>query len=124
MLVPARLMLAVVSNSLIVDWMVPLLPAVTWKLHVGKVSVPPAANCAEPVVASRYGVEVPGPRNVVPFGAVAVQPVPAAVHSVTVNGPLVGLPPEGVNDQLPATMLPATKVELAGTGIRVLSPAM
>ena len=52
-LVPARLMLAVVSNSLTVDWMLPLLPAVTWKLHVGSVSLPPAVNCVEPVVASR-----------------------------------------------------------------------
>lgn len=117
-------MLAFVSNSLTVDWILPLLPAVTWKLQVGRVSFPPAANCAVPVVASRYGVEVPGPWNVVPFGVVAVQPVPGPVHSVTVNAPVVALPPEGVNDQSPATMLPATNVELGGTGISVLSPDM
>jgi len=104
-------MLAFVSNSLTVDTMLPVPVAVTSKLQVGRVSVPPAENWADPVDASRYGVEVPGPWKVVPFGTVAVQPGPEAVHSVTVNGPVVVTLLVSVNDQLPATMLPATKVD-------------
>ena len=119
-----RFTVALVSNSLIVDTMLPTPVAVTSKLHDGRVSVPPAVNTAPPVVASRYGVVVPGPRNVVPLGVVAVHKLATgAVHSVTVKGPVVVTLLASVNDQLPATMLPA-KVELGGTGISVCRPPM
>ena len=109
-----RLTVAVVSNSLTVDTMLPVPLAVTSKLQPGRVSVPPAANVAGPVVASRYGNVVPvvvavGPRNVADGVMVAVQTALAAVHSVTVKGPVVMFGGLALSeyDQLPATMLPA-----------------
>ncbi|MHB1775907.1 MAG: hypothetical protein ACYCU7_07980 [Acidimicrobiales bacterium] len=130
--VPARLMLAFVSNSDTVVTMLPVPVAVTPKLHDGRVSVPPAANVADPVVASRYGnvvpvapVEPPGPWNVADAAMVAVQvPATAAVHSVTDSAPVVVVPVALVNDQLPPTMLLATKVDWGGTGMTVVKPLM
>jgi hypothetical protein len=67
-----------------------------------------------------------GPRNVEVGVVVAVHTALGAVHSVTVNGPVVvtGGLLVSVNDQLPVTMLPDTNVELAGTGMIVCSPLM
>jgi hypothetical protein len=48
-----KLTVALVSNSLTVDTMLPEPLAVTSKLHDGRVSVPPALNVVDPVVASR-----------------------------------------------------------------------
>jgi hypothetical protein len=130
--VPARVMLAFVSNSLTVVTMVPVPVAVTPKLTVGSVSVPPAANVAVPVVISMYGnvvpvapVEPPGPWNVADAVIVAVQlPATGAVHSATPIAPVVAVPVVGVNVQLPPTMLPAVNVVLLGTGIIVVRPEM
>jgi hypothetical protein len=101
---PGRKTLAAVSNSLTVDTMLPVPVAVTSKLHAGRVSVPPAENWADPVVASRYGVEVPGPRTTggLALGGFAVQtPGSGPVHSVTVYAPVVVTLLVSVNDQLP-----------------------